>query len=363
MSPPITDAADMISPFYATAPTENNRNTRTGKVNEARAERVLSPPASQRARLNPPPYSPTLPIAPPASPPPARRLSLKRTLKRKGSTSGGTTHSAHSAASARGKPRAARMASAESVDSVASGGSIREILLGVFELVFTSENRYPDLARLAKTCRSFHGPALDLLWREQPSLLPLVMCFPREILDFSETSIGGRAVTTVKFAKVPSVQDWERPSVYVTYIRRMSNSVPLYIDAYKLHASVLQTLLESCPSTPLLPNLRHLNYDVITGNSEAYVTSVSRLFSPNLLQSLTFGSYYRLALDDNHAFLMHLFNHCPQIEFLYISLLARSFVDIVKYITSLASLRHLTSFNFTVVGSAPDSHFRPPSIN
>ncbi|KAF8841380.1 hypothetical protein BDN67DRAFT_528144 [Paxillus ammoniavirescens] len=124
MSPPITDAADMISPFYATTRTENNRNRRTGKANEARAERALSPPASQRARLNPPPYSPTSPTPPPASPPPTRRLSLKQTFKRKGSTSGGTTHSAHSAASARGKPRAARMASAESVDSAASGGSV-----------------------------------------------------------------------------------------------------------------------------------------------------------------------------------------------------------------------------------------------
>ncbi|KIJ06202.1 hypothetical protein PAXINDRAFT_92362 [Paxillus involutus ATCC 200175] len=74
---------------------------------------------------------------------------------------------------------------------------IREILLEVFELVFTSENPYPELARLARTCRSFHEPAIDLLWYEQPSLLPLVMCFPREILDFSETRAGSYALGTV----------------------------------------------------------------------------------------------------------------------------------------------------------------------
>ncbi|KAF8841381.1 hypothetical protein BDN67DRAFT_967307 [Paxillus ammoniavirescens] len=144
----------------------------------------------------------------------------------------------------------------------------------------------------------------------------------------------------------------------------MSSSVPLYIDTYKLHATVLQTLLESCPSTPLLPNLRHLNYDVITGNSDAYVASVSTLFSPNLLQSLTFGSDYRLPLDVNHTFLTQLFNRCPQTQSLSVSLLARSSVNVVEYITRFASLLYLTSFKFTVVGrSASDSYFCPSSIN
>ncbi|KIK95982.1 hypothetical protein PAXRUDRAFT_139503 [Paxillus rubicundulus Ve08.2h10] len=109
MSPPITDAADMISPFYATSRTrtENDRNTRTGKGNEARTERALSPPG-QRARLNPPPYSPTAP--------PVNQPSRKQTFKRKGSTAGGTTRPAH-AASAPATSRAPRMAPAESADS------------------------------------------------------------------------------------------------------------------------------------------------------------------------------------------------------------------------------------------------------
>jgi hypothetical protein len=218
---------------------------------------------------------------------------------------------------------------------------ISEILLGVFELVFTSWECYSDLARLARTCRSFQGPAIVLLWREQPSLLPLVMCFPREILDFSETVDDDYAVTTVvclqfacllyagsvaslefqfqKFVKTPSVQDWERPSFYVKHIREVSKAEFSNIYPYELHASVFRTLLESCPSTPLLPNLRCLNYYGIAGNSNACVASLFTLFSPNLLQSLK--SSYRLDSHDSHTFLTHLPNRCPQIEFLSISLL------------------------------------------
>ncbi|KIJ07274.1 hypothetical protein PAXINDRAFT_19529 [Paxillus involutus ATCC 200175] len=241
---------------------------------------------------------------------------------------------------------------------------IREILLEVLELVFASKNPYPDLVGLARTCRSFHGPALELLWREQPSLLRLVMCFPREILDFSEPRGCGYDSGTVKFTKTPSVQDWERPLVYAKHIKRVVNSVPAYMLRYELHASVLQTLLESCPSTPLLPNLRCLNYVVITGNSNAFVASLFTLFSPNLLQSLTFRCYYRLDSHDSHTFLTHLPNRCPQIENLSFSLLARPSADIIEYITRFASLRHLKSLDFAVAKhSESDCYIRPSSIN
>ncbi|KAF9221274.1 hypothetical protein BS17DRAFT_785644 [Gyrodon lividus] len=128
MTPPITDAADMISPFFVTSPSrpQEGGNTATSKAAEAQIERVLSPPG-QRARLNPPPYSAASPTASSGSAPPSRRLSLKQTLKRKGSTSGGTMHSGHSAASTRGsgkgRPRAARMTSDGSVDSTGSAGT------------------------------------------------------------------------------------------------------------------------------------------------------------------------------------------------------------------------------------------------
>ncbi|KAF8845239.1 hypothetical protein BDN67DRAFT_1046784, partial [Paxillus ammoniavirescens] len=70
---------------------------------------------------------------------------------------------------------------------------IREILLETLELVFTSEDHYSDLVRV------------DLSWREQPSLLPLPMCLPREIADIVEylTRFASlRHLTSFKFAVV-----------------------------------------------------------------------------------------------------------------------------------------------------------------
>lgn len=38
-----------------------------------------------------------------------------------------------------------------------------------------------DIARLAGTCMAFMDPALDILWKTQSSLSPLVMCLPAHL--------------------------------------------------------------------------------------------------------------------------------------------------------------------------------------
>lgn len=62
---------------------------------------------------------------------------------------------------------------------------IPEILLDIFEHVYVSHKGRSDLASLALTCKLFSGPALDILWRIQTSFLPLLMTFPRELLNFA----------------------------------------------------------------------------------------------------------------------------------------------------------------------------------
>ncbi|KIK45318.1 hypothetical protein CY34DRAFT_78101, partial [Suillus luteus UH-Slu-Lm8-n1] len=37
-----------------------------------------------------------------------------------------------------------------------------------------------DLINVAMTCSQLAGPALDILWSEQPSLVPLIMCLPQD---------------------------------------------------------------------------------------------------------------------------------------------------------------------------------------
>ena len=41
---------------------------------------------------------------------------------------------------------------------------------------------HATLAQLARTCKAFTEPALDALWRFQPSLAPLVQCLPSHAL-------------------------------------------------------------------------------------------------------------------------------------------------------------------------------------
>lgn len=43
-----------------------------------------------------------------------------------------------------------------------------------------------DVARLARTCKVLAEPALDVLWRTQHSLSPLVMCLPSDVWELTK---------------------------------------------------------------------------------------------------------------------------------------------------------------------------------
>ena len=68
---------------------------------------------------------------------------------------------------------------------------IEEILLSIFSYCYTIVSRWPprptrrqrwyanvNLAALARTCRTFKEPALDMIWGELDDLTPLVRCLP-----------------------------------------------------------------------------------------------------------------------------------------------------------------------------------------
>lgn len=66
---------------------------------------------------------------------------------------------------------------------------IEEILLNIFSYCYTRKRyswppppfRYANvhLAALARTCRTFKEPALDMIWAELDDLTPLVRCLPK----------------------------------------------------------------------------------------------------------------------------------------------------------------------------------------
>lgn len=60
---------------------------------------------------------------------------------------------------------------------------IEEILANIFcsfapRVSLTEQAAAPDLAALARTCRTFREPALDLLWRALVDSSPLARCLP-----------------------------------------------------------------------------------------------------------------------------------------------------------------------------------------
>ena len=57
---------------------------------------------------------------------------------------------------------------------------IQEILSNIFDHFFLVDDRAAttDLAALARTCRVFKEPALDVLWRILDNLSPLARCLP-----------------------------------------------------------------------------------------------------------------------------------------------------------------------------------------
>ncbi|KIJ63856.1 hypothetical protein HYDPIDRAFT_112834, partial [Hydnomerulius pinastri MD-312] len=228
---------------------------------------------------------------------------------------------------------------------------IPEILLEILEIVFAAKNGYPDVAGLARTCRSFNGPALDVLWCTQLSLLPLVMCFPRDVLEFSSDKRS--ASITVKLAKVPSVQDWERPLLHAKRIRTVEPDRQFWMVAtYKLDKNILQPLLQSCPSQSLLPNLRNLSYFVLSdsGHEDAsYVSLLFMVFNPSSLRSLTFRSPRGLNPDDAKGFATKLSQCCKYIESIDVSLSLPS-IEPYEYVEAFASLKNLKSFGSTLLG-------------
>ncbi|KAJ8590936.1 hypothetical protein M405DRAFT_815236 [Rhizopogon salebrosus TDB-379] len=125
MSPPINDAADVITPFLTTqSPSQpsTSRNEKSAQVTPETVPERATSPLSQRSRMNPPPYTTS---SPPSShartgSSASRRISIRRPF-RQGGGSGDTTIS--SVIGNKKRPHAHRMRTDGSVDSTGSMAS------------------------------------------------------------------------------------------------------------------------------------------------------------------------------------------------------------------------------------------------
>ena len=69
-----------------------------------------------------------------------------------------------------------------SVDQMHHALEVQEILLNIFRFFgrrhYDRDDGPGDLASLARTCRTFKEPALDILWEVLDDLSPLARCLP-----------------------------------------------------------------------------------------------------------------------------------------------------------------------------------------
>lgn len=52
----------------------------------------------------------------------------------------------------------------------------------LLEAILESSNGRRSLSRLARTCRALSEPALNILWRDLDSLVPIIGLFPGQLL-------------------------------------------------------------------------------------------------------------------------------------------------------------------------------------
>ncbi|KAI0080350.1 hypothetical protein K474DRAFT_312829 [Panus rudis PR-1116 ss-1] len=142
----------------------------------------------------------------------------------------------------------------------------------LLEFIIDTPNGRRSVARLARTCKGFKEPALNVLWRDLDSFVPLLGLFPNNLLRRARRPGLG-------LARNPEPADWERVLSYGDRVRGIT-----YTEAYNnVSASVFPVFEEYRPRQYILPNLTSLTWKAET----AAGLERSLLFITPGLQSLT----------------------------------------------------------------------------
>ncbi|KAJ7614977.1 hypothetical protein FB45DRAFT_1064588 [Roridomyces roridus] len=120
-------------------------------------------------------------------------------------------------------------------------------------------SRCDHLARLARTCTSFLGPALDALWSHQSTLIHLLRTIPEDLWDIIETidihneyEPGSLEIICKRAA---TADDWTR---FLFYSRRVRSFKDTRI--YLHTSNVYDVLAASFPGGVIFPRLESLNW-------------------------------------------------------------------------------------------------------
>ncbi|KAF9527762.1 hypothetical protein CPB83DRAFT_855589 [Crepidotus variabilis] len=110
-----------------------------------------------------------------------------------------------------------------------------------------------SLSRLARTCKAFTEPALDVLWRELDSIVPIVGLFPGHLLKKTRRPGLG-------FSQAPKDEDWQTIINYSQRIRKITYDE----NASNVSPAIFPILDECRPMLYILPQLQELTWKVET---------------------------------------------------------------------------------------------------
>ncbi|KAH7911758.1 hypothetical protein BJ138DRAFT_1149849 [Hygrophoropsis aurantiaca] len=169
---------------------------------------------------------------------------------------------------------------------------ILEILLIKYDAGRTMDTEcwQPDLAALARTCRTLKDPSLDVLWRTQYSFsVQLVKTLPVDALEITAelTPAWGEDKEFIFLKRTLLPSDWERFFVYASRIKHLFVGTSRCIGpGWKgVHHSTFCALAASSPTSCLLPNLSTFNIcctDWILGSGCNLPSCLATMFHQDL---------------------------------------------------------------------------------
>ncbi|KAG6335335.1 hypothetical protein ID866_3746 [Astraeus odoratus] len=118
-----------------------------------------------------------------------------------------------------------------------------------------------DIARFARTCKSFMDPALDVLWHTQCALSPLVMCLPYDVWS-------RRVFDKIHFIREPSTDDWVKLQRYSHRIHVFSG--PKIPGLSGVDDGILKTIFAPQLFHELFPSVHHLDFNIFSTASVTF---------------------------------------------------------------------------------------------
>ncbi|CAL1695167.1 unnamed protein product [Somion occarium] len=179
----------------------------------------------------------------------------------------------------------------------------------LLEYILESPNGRRSLSRLARTCKAFKEPALNVLWRDLDSFVPLLALFPNSLLRRARRPGLG-------LAKNPEATDWDRVLANGERVRSIA-----YVEAYNnVSPSIFPVFEEFRPRDYILPNLTSLTWKAET--------------SAGLERSMPFIT--------------------PGLQSLTIEMGAK-YPKMGEFLEKVVSKTQLSSFSFTLHSNMPDN--------